>query len=653
MNSDVLDLWSGVLNAVPGSKLILKFHNHLSDAALADPIRERFSANGITNDRIELVASIDNFNEHLTHYHQGDIALDTFPFSGATTTFQALWMGLPVVSLHGKRFISRMGESICRHAGLGNLCAATPKDYIETCASLAQNLDHLKELRLSLRDQVAASPLCDGVAYTRNFEDALQDMWNRELDRKKGLSVVEIMNRAEKRRQKKLTTKASQKALGRTHENISNLFATAVQYHKSGQLKEAEGLYQEILSINPDLPEVHCNLGIVQNTLGHSTTAERSYRHAIALKPDYAEAYNNLGNALKDLEKLDEAVAHFHKALAIKPDYLDPVHRQTKVNLSMNLLRSGHLKEGWDYFESRFSFAPDQQRKRETKAAFFQQPQWDGSTLVEKRIILWGDQGLGDEVRYASIIPDLQKTGADVTIECDKRLTDIFSRSFPDATILAAPHGGAAKEPEQFDYQSPLASLARFFRNDYESFANDGPGYLKADPALITFWDKRLKDISARPKVGLSWSSFVQIPLRTPLYASIEELAPILNISGVDFVNLQNFECNEDIAEARERFGIEIHSWNDLDNRNDLNGLAALTSCLDLVISYPGFNSELAGSLGVPTLCFVNHKDSIEELGSKDNIWYLNTHHVCKNRNEPWQLVFEEIAEITQSKFGL
>jgi len=176
MNDDVLDLWSGVLNAVPGSRLILKFRNYLSDAAVANPILERFAANGITNDRIELAASIDNFNEHLTHYNQGDIALDTFPFSGATTTFQALWMGLPVVSLHGERFISRMGESICQHAGLDNLCAATPEDYIKVCASLAKNLDHLSDLRLTLRDQVTKSPLCDGAAYARNIETAYENM---------------------------------------------------------------------------------------------------------------------------------------------------------------------------------------------------------------------------------------------------------------------------------------------------------------------------------------------------------------------------------------------------------------------------------------------------------------------------------------------
>ena len=192
MNDDVLDLWSGVLNAVPGSKLILKFRELLSDAALADPIRERFAANGITNDRIDLIASMDEFSDHLAYYHQGDIALDTFPFSGATTTFQALWMGLPVVSLHGNRFISRMGASISHHAGLGEFYAATPEDYIKVCASLAQNLDRLSDLRLSLRDQVTASPLCDGEAYARNFEDAVKAMWNRDLGARKAELLLKL-----------------------------------------------------------------------------------------------------------------------------------------------------------------------------------------------------------------------------------------------------------------------------------------------------------------------------------------------------------------------------------------------------------------------------------------------------------------------------
>jgi predicted O-linked N-acetylglucosamine transferase (SPINDLY family) len=176
INNDVLDLWCSVLNAIPGSKLILKYRNHLGDASLAETVQKQFYANGVGKNLIELSNSEDEFNEHLTYYHQGDIALDTFPFSGATTTFQALWMGLPVVSLSGKRFISRMGDSISKHAGLGDFCASTPEEYIKICASLAKNLEYLSELRRNLRAQVAKSALCNGVLYARNFETALTAM---------------------------------------------------------------------------------------------------------------------------------------------------------------------------------------------------------------------------------------------------------------------------------------------------------------------------------------------------------------------------------------------------------------------------------------------------------------------------------------------
>jgi tetratricopeptide (TPR) repeat protein len=421
-----------------------------------------------------------------------------------------------------------------------------------------------------------------------------------------------------------------------------------VSLTKIGQNEEAEASFRKALELNPKYAEALSNLGKLLHAKNPEKDIMDYFHKAIKINPRIAEFHSNLGSALGDQDNLKEAEETLRHALE-----LDPEHRQAKINLSMNLLRSGHLKEGWDLYDSRLS--------RDRKTAFSSKPFWDGSALaypgknepIEKSIILWGDQGLGDEVRFASIIPDLQRTGAKITIECDKRLTDIFARSFPEATILAYEHGGAANNPKEFDYQCPLTGLARFFRNDYESFANDGNGHLKADPALTTFWKKRLKDIGPQPKIGISWNSPVKVTGRVNHYASIEELSPILNTSGIDFVNLQSHESNEDLAKARKQFGVEIHTWNDLDYKNDLNGIAALTSNLDLVISFPTFSAELAGSLGVPTLCFVSHKNSFEELGSNDNIWYHNTHHISKNINDPWQPVFEKIAEIVRLKFDL
>ena len=177
MTDDVLDHWSMVLAALPDARLHLKFKNYLENPSLSRKILARFERNGIAPYRIALLAGVDSFHDHLAHYHQADIALDTFPFSGATTTFQALWMGVPVISLLGDRFISRMGASLSLHAGLDGVTALSAEEYVERAVALANDRPRLRELRASLRQRLAASPVCDGPGYARNMEDAFQAMW--------------------------------------------------------------------------------------------------------------------------------------------------------------------------------------------------------------------------------------------------------------------------------------------------------------------------------------------------------------------------------------------------------------------------------------------------------------------------------------------
>lgn len=179
MNGEVLDLWAEIMRVVPDSRLMLKFKAHLEVPSLRESILAHFGGAGIAPERIELVSGMDGFGDHLGRYSGADIALDPFPFAGATTTYQALWMGVPVVSLMGERFISRAGGSISTHAGLGDLVAETPEDYVAIAAALANDPDRLQTLRESLRDRVAASPLCDGPVYAANVEDAYRAIWAR------------------------------------------------------------------------------------------------------------------------------------------------------------------------------------------------------------------------------------------------------------------------------------------------------------------------------------------------------------------------------------------------------------------------------------------------------------------------------------------
>ena len=148
------------------------------------------------------------------------------------------------------------------------------------------------------------------------------------------------MNRAEKRRERKLSEKASQKTPELVEKNISNLFAEALQYQKSGHFKKAKSLYKKIIKINSDFPELHTNLGSVYNTLGNYSDAEKSFRYAIVLKPDYADAHSNLGNVLSKSGRLDEAEASYRQAIAINPDYVEAYS-----NLGAMLQKLGKLDE--------------------------------------------------------------------------------------------------------------------------------------------------------------------------------------------------------------------------------------------------------------------------------------------------------------------
>jgi len=168
-----------VLKAVPRSRLILKYRSLFSDPVLHREWIKRFTDRGVSCERVLLYEHEENGRDHLNHYADIDIALDPFPFTGATTTFEALWMGVPVISMLGDRFVSRMAGSILHHAGYPELTATTPADYITLACELAADIPRLKDLRTSLRGALSASPLCDGEGYTRMIEGSYRDMWEK------------------------------------------------------------------------------------------------------------------------------------------------------------------------------------------------------------------------------------------------------------------------------------------------------------------------------------------------------------------------------------------------------------------------------------------------------------------------------------------
>jgi protein O-GlcNAc transferase len=177
LNDGVIACWAKVLNAVADSQLFLKYKGY-KDATLVKGVRDRFARFGIAGERLRFEGNSPR-DEYLAAYHHVDIALDPFPYPGGTTSVEGLWMGVPVLTLAGQRFISHQGETILHNVGLPEWIAVDEDDYVARAAAYARDTQALAALRAGLRDRLLASPLCDAPRFARNFEDAMRGMWQK------------------------------------------------------------------------------------------------------------------------------------------------------------------------------------------------------------------------------------------------------------------------------------------------------------------------------------------------------------------------------------------------------------------------------------------------------------------------------------------
>ena len=177
-SAEVMALWARLMRAVPASRLALK-SKCLEEPSSQEEVKDFFSAHGIARERLMLLGHSPSQTSHMEHYNRIDIGLDPFPYNGTTTTCDALWMGVPVVTLAGKTHVSRVGVSQMNTLGLPELIAGNPEEYISIAVRLAGDLDALSGLRRGLRLRMKASPLTDAPRLTRNLEHAYRDIWQR------------------------------------------------------------------------------------------------------------------------------------------------------------------------------------------------------------------------------------------------------------------------------------------------------------------------------------------------------------------------------------------------------------------------------------------------------------------------------------------
>lgn len=418
--------------------------------------------------------------------------------------------------------------------------------------------------------------------------------------------------------------------LAEGHYNLGDVF------RRQDRLEEAAASYRCAVDSKPDCFEAYNGLGCVFHLQGRPEQAVAAFQRAAELKPDYAEAYKNLGIALYDQGRLDEAVAAYQRAIAARQGFAD-----AHWNRSLALLALGNLHEGWNEYEWRWK------RNGAPPLRPFHQPLWDGSSLMGKTILVWGEQGVGDEILFAGLVPDVVSAAGHCIVECDPRLAPIFSRSFPSAEVIARsdPAHPRTRQPD-IRFQSPAGSLPRWLRNTLACFPAR-TGYLKPDPERLAYWRNRLATLGSGHKVGICWRSMARGAARDMHYTRLSEWRPILTTPGVVFVNLQYDECGAELAAARQDFGVEIHRMEEVDLLNDLDQAAALTGALDLVISPATSVAAMAGAIGVP-VWRLQTGNTWDTFGADHVPWYPNMRLFIRALNEDWSgtlaLVSRELA---------
>jgi len=414
----------------------------------------------------------------------------------------------------------------------------------------------------------------------------------------------------------------------------------AYALYLAGRYDESRACFDAALALRPDFAEAHHNLGLLQLETGYPTDALCSFERALAIHPDAAETRACVAHALRDLGRLDEALRYYDEALAQRPAFADAV-----INRSYALLMRGDYAYGWAEYERRFEVGAMVPRG-------FPYAPWRGESLAGKHVLVYAEQGLGDEIMFASCLPEVLQAADRCTLECSTRLVKLFKRSFPRAYV----HGAGKNDGKEWlaglppiDCQVAIGSLPGYFRRSRADFPARR-GYLVADTQRIGAWRRELAHDSAL-RVGIAWrggslrSRQVTRSIELPLWL------PLLKQREAVFYSLQYGDTKPELAQLRDQHGVSVrHLGEDTD---DLDELAAIICALDLVVSVDNTVAHLAGALGQAVWTLLPYSAEWRYPRSGEAMtWYPSARLFRQAQPREWLPVMERVAIALQTDFA-
>jgi tetratricopeptide (TPR) repeat protein len=421
------------------------------------------------------------------------------------------------------------------------------------------------------------------------------------------------------------------------------------------------------LKLKPDDHEIYNNIGIAFKELRRFDEALKNFNHALELMPAYAEAINNRGVVYQELLKSEEALIDFNRAIEINPSYaeaynnrgllfkdqrlfdkaiqdikyaleLDPKLIETYFNLSLIYLLKLEFKEGWACYEKRKKIS-DYLKKTEAlnKPYLNQIPEHD------EPILLHSEQGIGDQIIYLSLLHQVMEWSNPILVQIDPRLIPLFKRSFPNIYFYSDKE---ALNPDSYKYHALVGSLPKLFRNSKESFLGQKKSFLTSDQNKTSALREKL--LGADSYVcGISWKSknekFGQFKT-----ASLNDFLPVLKLPSINFVDLQYGETLDERLHLKNEHSITLTKLEEIDNFNDIDGLASLIDACDFIVTISNVTAHIAGALGKKVFLMVPYEKGkiwYWHDNLKISLWYPTIHIFTQTKTGEWTTPINEIKE--------
>jgi tetratricopeptide (TPR) repeat protein len=368
------------------------------------------------------------------------------------------------------------------------------------------------------------------------------------------------------------------------------------------RLDDALASFDKAIAFRSDYAEAFNNRGNTLNELKRLNDALASFDKAIAFRSDYAEAYYNRGIALQEIKQFEDAIASYDKAIALKPDYVAAYHNRGLLKLVLRDFYNGYLdyKYRWDL--KKLSSTP---QKTKIPSA--------SKSGIKGRLLIWAEQGIGDEIFHAGLLPMLSSKDVSIALSADKRLHPIYRRSFPNIELLDKNILMNSSVDTGFDAQTPIGDLGFLLDINAATIKETRSPYLQIDPVKLDSYRRTTSALGSGLVCGVAWKSG-NTKLGTAKSIGLGSLAPLLRLTGVHFVNLQYGDVQEEIQHVKATLSVDVHQVPGVDVFNDLESLLALIDACDVIVTTSNVTAHLAGSIGKRAAVLVPH--------SKGKIWY-------------------------------